>query len=392
MQRVGSASRGLSLRLAAIVVSSVALVSDASAALVTAPVTFGGAGNTFGATLGISGSLTGDGIGTVFPAPNQLAIDVPSQTVPILLSSGGSMNTVPSGSATVGFDDVTLATQTISGLDVNLFNGFTLNYGFQQITLNGTAVTGGQTVPLQVLSTITGTITNLRFVQDAGAQIVGGELAGRITADLTANLGLRFKLGFLTLPVNIDPLAFNIDEPLTIPANLAITDNEPAAAFPHDALVKMMGSVASLTIPVNLADPFIIDEPAPLEAHVTGSFALNINIALNNLGYMLQGIVPDVIVEDTGCVLVGDANNDGSVGAADYAIWAAQFGQSGAALAADFDHNGSVGAGDYALWAANFGNTCPAGAGSSVPEPSTLALAGVALLVGLVVRRKRSSK
>ncbi len=60
--------------------------------------------------------------------------------------------------------------------------------------------------------------------------------------------------------------------------------------------------------------------------------------------------------------LQGDANGDGVVGAADYAVWAAQFGQSTPGLRADFDANGNVGTADYALWAANFGNS---GAGSA---------------------------
>lgn len=64
--------------------------------------------------------------------------------------------------------------------------------------------------------------------------------------------------------------------------------------------------------------------------------------------------------------------------AADYAAWAAQFGQSGAALTADFDGSGSVAAGDYTLWAANFGATCPAGV-AGVPEPSTALLGWIAV-------------
>ncbi len=62
---------------------------------------------------------------------------------------------------------------------------------------------------------------------------------------------------------------------------------------------------------------------------------------------------------DEACVLIGDANGDGNVGTADYAIWAATFGQTGPDLAADFDGNEDIGAGDYALWAANFGKSCP---------------------------------
>ncbi len=83
--------------------------------------------------------------------------------------------------------------------------------------------------------------------------------------------------------------------------------------------------------------------------------------------------------------LVGDANGDCTVGAADYALWAAQFGQSGLDLSADFDCNGSVGAGDYALWAANFGNTCPPD-GTNVPEPASIVLAIGAVAVALARR------
>lgn len=54
-------------------------------------------------------------------------------------------------------------------------------------------------------------------------------------------------------------------------------------------------------------------------------------------------------------LIPGDANGDGVVGAADYAVWAAQFGLEGSGLEGDFDNNRSVGVGDYALWAANFG-------------------------------------
>ncbi len=74
---------------------------------------------------------------------------------------------------------------------------------------------------------------------------------------------------------------------------------------------------------------------------------------------------------------IGDANGDGSVGAADYALWAAQFGQTGNCSTADFDSSSSVGAGDYALWAANFGH---GGNGAVVPEPATAGLACVGLV------------
>ncbi len=102
-------------------------------------------------------------------------------------------------------------------------------------------------------------------------------------------------------------------------------------------------------------------------------------------GLVLEGLL--VAVAHT--QRVGDANGDGQVGAADYALWAAQFGQTGGGLTADFDGNGSVGAADYALWAANFDTGGP-GAGEPVPEPSTCVLALVGwLAIGSWLARRR---
>ncbi len=69
-----------------------------------------------------------------------------------------------------------------------------------------------------------------------------------------------------------------------------------------------------------------------------------------------------------------DADGSGDVGAGDYALWAAQFGQTGGRLSADFDHSCDVGAADYALWASHFGRTNPAQS-AAVPEPATWMLA-----------------
>lgn len=63
----------------------------------------------------------------------------------------------------------------------------------------------------------------------------------------------------------------------------------------------------------------------------------------------------------------GDFNLDGSVDAADYVMWA---------------KDNSVGS--YETWRQNFGTA--AGAGSSVPEPSTV---GLLFFVGMAVWRRR---
>ncbi len=125
-----------------------------------------------------------------------------------------------------------------------------------------------------------------------------------------------------------------------------------------------------------------------MDVNSTGSFFLgDFLVRLNFVGQIKATGTAQFVDEMP--TLVGDANGDCSVGAADYALWAAQFGQSGEGLSADFDGNGSVGAGDYALWAANFGKTCEPG-GAAVPEPATWALGLIgSLALALVGVRRR---
>jgi hypothetical protein len=82
--------------------------------------------------------------------------------------------------------------------------------------------------------------------------------------------------------------------------------------------------------------------------------------------------------------LAGDYNHNGIVDAADYTVWRDTVGQSGANLDADANHDGTVDQTDYDIWQSNFGNHNPgsgAGSGTAVPEPSTIVLAVVGMLV-----------
>jgi hypothetical protein len=104
-------------------------------------------------------------------------------------------------------------------------------------------------------------------------------------------------------------------------------------------------------------------------------------------GLMLPAGIEFIIVDTP-----GDANGDGKVDGLDYLVWAGSFGDDPAAdppgspANGDFDDNGVVDGLDYLVWAGNFGNG-PNDA-AAVPEPTTLALAGVGGML-LVLRRRR---
>ena len=85
-------------------------------------------------------------------------------------------------------------------------------------------------------------------------------------------------------------------------------------------------------------------------------------------------------------VLIGDANDDGVVDAADYIALKTNIGQAtGAVLASgDFDEDGDVDWDDLQLLQDHYGETS---AGGAVPEPATLGL----LAIGAMAARRRRS-
>lgn len=90
----------------------------------------------------------------------------------------------------------------------------------------------------------------------------------------------------------------------------------------------------------------------------------------------------------------GDSNLDGFVDGADYTKWAAHFLQKTDRGVADGDYNGDglVNGADYILWADHFYVGSPSTvAAMAVPEPSTLALASLGILLMAAVGRGRQA-
>ena len=97
----------------------------------------------------------------------------------------------------------------------------------------------------------------------------------------------------------------------------------------------------------------------------------------------------DLILTDLSGALVGDADGDGDVDAADYITLKTNMGQpSGAELAdGDFDGDGDVDWNDLQLLQAHYGES--AGASGTIPEPATLGLLAIGAMA--VIRRRRRS-
>jgi hypothetical protein len=113
---------------------------------------------------------------------------------------------------------------------------------------------------------------------------------------------------------------------------------------------------------------------APTLGYAANEFFTN---SLGPLGVLTISSVP--------AGLPGDFNGDNVVDAADYAIWA-----KGGPLLNDEAPPGA-GPEDYDAWAANFGATLGSGGGggsSQVPEPSTMALAMIPMLLAAGCRRR----
>jgi hypothetical protein len=90
--------------------------------------------------------------------------------------------------------------------------------------------------------------------------------------------------------------------------------------------------------------------------------------------------------------VAGDYNDDGRVDAADYVSWRSSLGQVGAGLAADGNGDLHVNQADYEVWRLNVGTTLggnsASGSLSAVPQPNSLLLTAIAVMVVFSGRAK----
>lgn len=117
--------------------------------------------------------------------------------------------------------------------------------------------------------------------------------------------------------------------------------------------------------------------------------------AINDNGLIVgTGMVGDEVhafVATLTLGLLGDYNGDNAVGPADYDKWVMDFGmQVPAGSGADGNANGIIDAADYTVWRDHLGQNSGSAAmsPSSVPEPTTLAIAATLILCCAGIRRR----
>ena len=87
--------------------------------------------------------------------------------------------------------------------------------------------------------------------------------------------------------------------------------------------------------------------------------------------------------------VAGDYNGNGIVDAADYTVWRDHLGQAFSLPNRSSLNSGPIGQADYDFWKSRFGLTSGSGSlsGSSVPEPTSVALLAIGLASAVCGRR-----
>lgn len=127
----------------------------------------------------------------------------------------------------------------------------------------------------------------------------------------------------------------------------------------------------------------------------TGIVSSPYNLAgVFNTGQPLVALAALDISGSVATGLPGDFNDDGTVDAADYTVWADNRGST-FDLGGNGDETGGsagvVDVADYFLWKASFGDTAAGSATATVPEPTSLLVTFVGMLALVLIDRHRSS-
>ena len=229
--------------------------------------------------------------------------------------------------------------------------------------LNASTYTGATTVSGGALDVVGSIDSSAVTVSNAGTMITGG---GSVKS-LTINNGAGYIWGYGDGEKHaIDITAGNLALNNTWVLKLVDLGDDPLISEQHD-LFTYSGTCT------------------------LGSYAVDANDApdwdISGLS-IVDDLAGRVYITGTGLTaMIGDADDNGVVNAADYIILKTNIGQATGATTADgdFDGDGDVDWNDLQLLQAHYGET--SGAGGTIPEPATLGLLAIGAVA--VLRRRR---
>ena len=296
------------------------------------------------------------------------------------------------GGSVINHNATTGVALTLAGAATYSFHGTIDGAGSVIHSGNGTQTfsgantySGGTTVSdgILMVNNLAGSGTGSGAVAVTGGTLGGnGTIDGLITVSGTGHVSPGTSIGTLTAAggLTLDAgsiLDFELGAPgisdlitaggiTTINGGSVVLTDDGGLAAGNYTLIDYAGTLVGSVL--NLGTP-------------TGPAGFSFN--LSDTGSSI-----DLTVSSVSAALIGDYNNDGTVNAADYAVWRDNNG--GTAVLPNDDTPGAVDVSDYNTWRANFGETAGSGAGSgAVPEPSTIALALLSVVAMLGAARKR---
>jgi len=318
------------------------------------------------------------GISFTIDPTSSLTLDANASGVTLAEQGPGSLTTTYSGSISVDVDNL-LTPTTIDFLSSSMVAA---NNGNWLPQVGGGAPDGmGLPIPGDP-----GTPSPANYASfNSTSFLLAGDVYSairNISIDTTSPGGLVVAGGTSfpstqTFTVATGTIDFNVEGGFATGADASSSDFSGSASLNQAAggsSYALAGSIATLTIPVNVDIP-ILD----------GSGASIGNANLSGL------------VTATADISTGDFDQDGDQDGRDFIIWQQGFGTLGGALLSNGDGNfdGDVLGDDLAIWEGSLG-ALSASSGlsastSTIPEPSSLALLGLAIGMLSLPSRKRGN-
>ncbi len=254
----------------------------------------------------------------------------------------------------------------------------------------------------------------------SGISLTGGQVSvrGASTNNVTFSIGLPLLASVNITGTNIAGTFGTPFPPSIVAGNQFLASDHEVILNQGTLVAKGSGLLSNIDETLNLAtDPLSLSqdtgmgtislvqvgEQIGLEKTYEITVTLPVNdtqsIPIDNNGSEIPVTIivsGSIIARDTFTItvpLAGDYNDDGVVDAADYLVWRNSVGSSGSGLPADGNGDNQITGADYVIWKENFGESSQAAGGlvlaTAVPEPTSLALVGLAAISGLALARRR---